>query len=74
MRSTLVYQGVISAHRAAIEATEKLDPVSQDPLIGQSSRLELFHWFIRAHLESSGGGLSTGGARTEEGAAQQAAR
>ncbi|HEX5535404.1 MAG TPA: DNA starvation/stationary phase protection protein [Actinomycetales bacterium] len=69
----VVYEGVITAHRAAIEATEKVDPVSQDMLISQSGQLEMFHWFIRAHLESSAGELSTGGARTEKEAAQRAA-
>jgi len=69
----VVYQGVITAHRDAIEATEKLDPVSQDMLISQSGQLEMFHWFIRAHLESSGGELSTGDARTEKEAARRAA-
>ena len=53
--------------------TEKVDPVSQDMLISQSGQLEMFHWFIRAHLESSGGELSTGDARTEKEAARRAA-
>ena len=40
-------------------ATEELDPVTQDMLIGQLEQLELFHWFVRAHLETAGGTLST---------------
>src|SRR6202020_1533593 len=36
----LVYSGIVEAHRAAIEATEELDPVTQDLLIGQSGQLE----------------------------------
>ncbi|MFP5346272.1 MAG: Dps family protein [Actinomycetes bacterium] len=68
----LVYEGVIKDQRAAIDKTEKLDPVSQDMLIGQSAQLEMFHWFVRAHLESSGGSLSTAGADSEQAAAQQA--
>jgi starvation-inducible DNA-binding protein len=69
----VVYEGIITAHRDAIDATEKADPVSQDMLISQSSQLEMFHWFVRAHLESSGGELSTGGVRTEKEAAKRAA-
>jgi starvation-inducible DNA-binding protein len=61
----LVYTGVITDHRSAIAATEELDPITQDMLIGQSAALEQFHWFVRAHLESSGGHLSTEGATTE---------
>jgi starvation-inducible DNA-binding protein len=58
----LVYTGVITDHRRAVAATEELDPVTQDMLIGQSAQLEQFHWFVRAHLESSAGELSTAGA------------
>jgi starvation-inducible DNA-binding protein len=49
------YQGTFTSHRAAIAELEKLDPVTQDMLIGQSERLELFHWFVRAHLEDQSG-------------------
>ncbi len=69
----LVYTGVIKDHREAMTATETSDPVTQDMLIEQLRGLELFQWFVRAHLESSGGGLSTRGATTESGAAGQAA-
>jgi starvation-inducible DNA-binding protein len=68
----LVYAGVIESHRKAIDATEETDPVTQDMLIAQSGQLELFHWFVRAHLESSGGELSTAGATQETVAAQKA--
>ena len=68
----VVYSGVIEAHRKAIDATEDPDPVTQDMLIGQAGQLELFHWFVRAHLENSGGELSTAGATTEKGAARKA--
>ena len=65
-----VYQGVISSYRDAIEEVGKLDPVTEDILIGQTEQLELFHWFIRAHLEDQGGQLATEGAGSEvEGAA-----
>ncbi|MEY7976617.1 Dps family protein [Streptomyces pilosus] len=69
----LVYTGVIKDHREVMQATETLDPVTQDMLIEQLRGLELFQWFVRAHLESSGGRLSTRGATTESGAAGQAA-
>lgn len=68
----VVYTGVIEAHRAAIEETEELDPVTQDVLIEQAEQLEQFQWFVRAHLENSDGALSTGGASTEGSAAQRA--
>ncbi|MFD8552002.1 Dps family protein [Streptomyces fradiae] len=69
----LVYTSVIEEHREAMRATEATDPVTQDMLIEQLRGLELFQWFVRAHLESSGGRLSTRGATTETGAAGQAA-
>ncbi len=65
----LVYQGVISENRTAIAEVGELDPVTEDLLIGQSEKLELFHWFIRAHLETSGGELATAGATDETEAA-----
>ena len=68
----LVYAGLIGDHRKVIEATGEIDPVTEDLLIGQSAQLEQFHWFVRAHLESSGGELSTAGATSEVGAAAQA--
>jgi starvation-inducible DNA-binding protein len=69
----LVYTNVIADHREAMRETEEADPVTQDILIEQLRGLELFQWFVRAHLESSGGKLSTRGATTETGAADQAA-
>lgn len=70
----LVYAGVVEAHRDAIDATENLDHVTQDILIGQSIELEQYHWFVRAHLEDGSGRLSTAGARTEKVAAAKAVR
>ena len=54
-----VYVGVIEDHRKAADETESLDAVTNDMLIGQIAELEQFHWFVRAHLESSVGELST---------------
>lgn len=65
----LVYQGVIRDHREAAAETEEDDPVTNDLLIGQLGQLELFHWFVRAHLENSGGSLATGNASSEKEAA-----
>lgn len=70
----VVYQTVIAEHREAAEQTEELDPVTNDMLIGHLHSLELFHWFVRAHLESPSGSLSTDGARTERSAAGRASR
>ncbi|MDM7853320.1 Dps family protein [Cellulomonas alba] len=69
-----VYIGVITDHRKAAGDTEESDPVTNDMLIGHLHGLELFHWFVRAHLESAGGALATEGAQTEQSAARKAAR
>lgn len=67
-----VYVGVIVDHREAADATEELDTVTNDLLVGHLHELELFHWFVRAHLESAGGELSTAGAHGEQEAARSA--
>ena len=68
----MVYDGVISDHRSAMDETEQADPVTQDMLIGHLGQLELFHWFIRGHLETAGGEIPT--ASSEKGAARSAGR
>ena len=65
----VVYAGVIEAHRAAIDRTEEIDLVTQDMLIGQTRQLEEYQWFVRAHLESADGTLSTAGVARERTAA-----
>jgi len=70
----LVYSGVISDHRSAIDKTEEPDPVTQDMLITQSGLLEQYHWFVRAHLENADGSLRSAGADTEEDAARAATK
>lgn len=65
----LVYDGVVTDHRAAIDATEDLDPVTQDILIDQVAQLELFQWFMRSFLTTDDGRLSSAGAATEAAAA-----
>ena len=69
----VVYVGVITDHRKAADDTEEIDAVTNDLLIGQLHELELFHWFVRAHLESVGGALSTGSSQTEQASAKKAA-
>ncbi len=68
----LVYRGVVGTYRASIEELDRLDLVTQDMLIGQTERLELFHWFVRAHLEDQGGRLATETAYSEQQAADAA--
>ncbi|HRW38490.1 MAG: DNA starvation/stationary phase protection protein [Acidimicrobiales bacterium] len=55
----VVYSAVIAGHRAAIETTGELDPITEDILIGQTGDLEQYQWFVRAHLESADGALPT---------------
>jgi len=69
----LVYRGVIGETRSNVDETDDLDPVTQDMLIGQLEKLELFHWFIRAHLENAGGEIVTEGETSEVGAADAGA-
>ena len=68
----LVYTGVNEDTRKAIERLDDIDLVSQDILIGHAGELEKFQWFIRAHLENSGGELANSGATTEKSAARAA--
>ena len=68
----LVYTGVIEDTRKCIETLEDLDLVSQDMIIDHAGELEKFQWFVRAHLENSGGQLANRGARTERAAASKA--
>ena len=70
----LVYNGVVEDTRKSIERLGDLDPVSEDMLIGHAGELEKFQWFVRAHLENSGGQLVTEGAGTEKSAARKAKR
>ncbi len=70
----LVYNGVITELRNAVELAGKIDPATEDLLIEQLRDLEQYQWFVRAHLESSSGTLATAGAPTEQRAAKKAAR
>lgn len=69
-----VYVNLIEDHRSAQGDVSDLDPVTEDMIIGQLRQLELFHWFVRAHLESTGGVLSTDGADSEKKAASAAGK
>ena len=68
----LVYTGVIEDTRKAIQRLDEIDLVTQDLLIGHAGELEKFQWFVRAHLENSGGQLANKGATTEKTAARSA--
>jgi starvation-inducible DNA-binding protein len=68
----VVYRGVVEDQRACIDKLEPIDPVSQDMLIGHAKDLEQYQWFVRAHLENSGGGLPTEAVRSERAAADRA--
>lgn len=68
-----VYSGVIRDHREALAEIEPIDPVSHDVLVSQTGQLELYQWFVRAHLENADGELATAGTDTELGAADAAA-
>jgi len=68
----IVYQGVITSHREQSKELGDLDPVTEDMFIGQTDKLELFHWFVRAHLEDKSGALSTADASSEKAAAAAA--
>ncbi|MFD7735339.1 Dps family protein [Kitasatospora phosalacinea] len=70
----LVYTGVITDLRNAVEQAGKIDPATEDLLIEQLRDLEQYQWFVRAHLESSSGTLATADAPTEERAAKKAVR
>jgi starvation-inducible DNA-binding protein len=65
----LVYTNLIAAHRERVAALERLDPVSHGLLIDQCGQLEQQHWFVRAHLEDSAGGMQNAGTVTEQAAA-----
>ncbi len=69
----VVYNGLLEDHRRAQETVAEIDAITEDMLIGQIKQMELFHWFVRAHLETVGGELVTGGAGDELDAAQAAA-
>lgn len=68
----LVYTGLIEDLRAAVKTVGEIDPATEDLLIEQLRDLEQFQWFVRAHLETAGGTLTTADATTETEAAQQA--
>jgi starvation-inducible DNA-binding protein len=66
----ITYRGIVESYRAGIKELDELDLVTQDMFIAETEQLELFHWFIRAHLEDQGGRLATEDASTEKDAAR----
>ena len=69
----LVYTGVITDHRRAIDKVSDTDAMSEDMLIGQTRQLEQYHWFVRSHLADWAGGMANAGATSEMGAARSVA-
>jgi starvation-inducible DNA-binding protein len=68
------YARVCAAHREAAAEIGETDLVSQDLVVGQTAKLDLNHWFVRAHLEDTSGHLLTEGASNEMDAAVDAAQ
>lgn len=68
-----VYDGIIGDHRDAIHLAEERDVVTADLLTGQSGKLELMQWFVRAHIETTSGSLPTTNEDSELDAAAAAA-
>jgi starvation-inducible DNA-binding protein len=52
-----VYDGLIGDHRKVMHELEELDLVSHDMFVGQVEQLEMFQWFVRAHLGNAAGEL-----------------
>ena len=50
-----VYSDVVEGHRRCLDEVGELDLVTQDLVIEQAQNLELFQWFVRAHLENATG-------------------
>lgn len=69
----VVYSGVISDHRAAMQATSDVDPVTEDLLTTQTGGLEKYQWFVRSHLADWAGGMANAGAASEIDAARAVA-
>ncbi len=57
----------------ALSKVEPVDAVSHDMLVEQTGRLELFQWFLRAHLADTDGRIPTTGEETQLDAAAAAA-
>lgn len=68
----IVYVGFLSSHRKTLDEVGQLDPITEDMIIAQCAQLELFQWFMRAHLEDDGGDLANAGSKTERSAAKKA--
>ncbi len=68
------YTGIVRDHRSAISAIEPVDVVTADMLTSQAGVLEMYQWFVRAHLENAAGELPTdSGDSASEAAAKAAA-
>lgn len=54
-----VYNGLIADHRRVLRELEEIDLVSHDMVLEHTEKLELFQWFVRAHLTNADGSLPT---------------
>ena len=68
-----IYDGVVGGHRDTLAKMESLDVVSHDILLGQTRKLEMLQWFVRAHIENTSGRLPTEGEESTLDAAAAAA-
>ena len=68
-----VYDGIVDDHRSLVTWVGDKDPVTEDLLVGQLGTLELYQWFVRAHIENTSGELMSGDAASEIDAAAAAA-
>ncbi|MFQ4148784.1 DNA starvation/stationary phase protection protein [Arthrobacter sp. LAPM80] len=67
----VVYTGFLKSHRKTLAEVGPLDAITEDMIISQCAQLELFQWFMRAHLEDDAGDLATAGSKTERSAANK---
>ncbi|WP_436737553.1 Dps family protein [Streptomyces sp. BBFR102] len=67
-----VYTGVVEDVREAVARAGEIDPATAELLGEQLCGLERFQWFVRAHLEASGGSPRTSGAADGRSAAERA--
>jgi starvation-inducible DNA-binding protein len=68
-----VYDMITEGHRRALLDVAGDDVVTADLLTGQTRKLELMQWFLRAHLESTSGRIPTTDEETMLDAASAAA-
>ena len=48
-----VYDGIIGDHRKVMASVAEADSVTEDLMIGQLAKLELYQWFVRSHIANT---------------------